>query len=57
MNNKGIYIKIPKNIKELTTLLNITNPKVVLDFTKQKNISLKKESDLILLFNFINSLE
>jgi len=57
VNNKGIYIKIPKNIKELTTLLNITNPKVVLDFTKQKNISLKKESDLILLFNFINSLE
>lgn len=57
VNNKGIYIKIPKNIKELTTLLNITNPKVVLDFTKQKNISLKKESDLILLFNFINSLK
>jgi hypothetical protein len=57
VNNNGIYIKVPKSTKELTSLLNITNPKVVLDFAKEEKINLKKEVDLVRLFNFINGLK
>lgn len=55
INDDGIYKKLPKNIKDLISLLNIANAQSVLDFAKSSNINLKNENDQIKLFQFINS--
>ena len=55
INDNGIYKKLPKNIKDLISLLNIANAQSVLDFAKSSNINLKNENDQIKLFQFINS--
>ena len=55
INDNGTYRKLPKNIKETATLLNISDDESVQKFVKENKINFKNESDLIKFFNFLNS--